>query len=253
MCARTNPLSEHGLSLCHVCRRDAGGQGPWAGGRHARRAHTARGHGSRSRLAPGALVRRLELRTTARSTPARYVTRSALRVPPHRPAPLRAPPARAHCPRADVPFMRPRTRVAAGRSARPRGLHLWTAGGVEPCVSILEVEPLDLAAKVSARALVRRSRPPRDRYFLRFYFSTCRIWFYFHDDSGIRARSYRDVFPTPLCATTKAKRHSPAPGPAAPGVSSASNSIILSPIKPFRRGSPPSSVVSVPPCTSCTR
>ena len=246
MCARTNPLSEHGLSLCHVCRRDAGGQGPWAGGRHARRAHTARGHGSRSRLAPGALVSdsNYEQFNGAFRTPARYVTRSALRVPPHRPAPLRAPPARAHCPRADVPFMRPRTRVAAGRSARPRG----SCGRL-----VSNLASRSRTVRLSARALVRRSRPPRDRYFLRFYFSTCRIWFYFHDDSGIRARSYRDVFPTPLCATTKAKRHSPAPGPAAPGVSSASNSIILSPIKPFRRGSPPSSVVSVPPCTSCTR
>lgn len=209
-----------------------------------------RTHSTRARLAVPPRARRarlrLELRTTARSTPARYVTRSALRVPPHRPAPLRAPPARAHCPRADVPFMRPRTRVAAGRSARPRGL---TCGRL-----VSNLASRSRTVRLSARALVRRSRPPRDRYFLRFYFSTCRIWFYFHDDSGIRARSYRDgYFPTPLCATTKAKRHSPAPGPAAPGVSSASNSIILSPIKPFRRGSPPSSVVSVPPCTSCTR
>ena len=205
-----------------------------------------RTHSTRARLAEGPASRpaRARLRlATARSTPARYVTRSALRVPPHRPAPLRAPPARAHCPRADVPCMRP---PDAGRSGTQRATA--RAPG-----RLSNLASRSRTVRLSARALVRRSRPPRDRYFLRFYFSTCRIWFYFHDDSGIRARSYRDVFPTPLCATTKAKRHSPAPGPAAPGVSSASNSIILSPIKPFRRGSPPSSVVSVPPCTSCTR
>ena len=206
-----------------------------------------RTHSTRARLARSRGPPPFSLTGTARlGSPrrGRYVTR--FRVPPHRtgrraPGARRrwSPPARAHCPRADVPFMS----AGPGRSARAGAA--CDGRAVEPCR--IRLEPLDLARSYVGRVRRETVTYCGSTFLLAVFGSTSTTIL------GVRARSYRDVFPTRLCATTKAKRHSPAPGPAAPGVSSASNSIILSPIKPFRRGSPPSSVVSVPPCTSCTR
>lgn len=167
----------------------------------------------------------------------RYVTRSAFRPTAPRRAARRRP---ARIARAPTSRLCPRD---GSRSARAGAA--CDGRAVEPCR--IRLEPLDLARSYVGR--VRRETVT--------YCGSTFLLAVFGSTSTTILGSEREATETfsrrPLCATTKAKRHSPAPGPAAPGVSSASNSIILSPIKPFRRGSPPSSVVSVPPCTSCTR
>ena len=113
-----------------------------------------RTHSTRARLARSRGPPPFSLTGTARlGSPrrGRYVTR--FRVPPHRtgrraPGARRrwSPPARAHCPRADVPFMS----AGPGRSARAGAA--CDGRAVEPCR--IRLEPLDLARSYVGR--VRR-------------------------------------------------------------------------------------------------
>ena len=138
-----------------------------------------RTHSTRARLAVPPRARRARLRlsdsrTTNNGAFHAGEVRDALRPPRSAPPPRAAP--RAAGPRALPARRRPVYASAdAGRSGTQRataGL-LWTA-------RVSNLASRSRTVRLSARALVRRSRPPRDRYFLRFYFSTCRIWFYFH-------------------------------------------------------------------------